>query len=408
MTHVNSTPKARGAYLFLRLAWVLAALAALAALTLGAAAAPAAAQQVTSTLDVGGASLRYADSVSATAATVSPAVRADWARATLTATGTASKFGAGDWSTQGALDASVFTPAAGALVGELGGSAGGSVHRDGTRTGQALAVGRAHVMAERAGAWGGAGGGWTWDGGTWRAVRLGEAGAWTRVGAAAALAAVTPTAVDDTLRYTDATVAVRFDLARAELGASAGVRSGSRLPSFGGSARSWGSASATVWMTEWMGVAAAAGTYPVDLTQGFPGGRYATLSLRLGSRGHRRSPNGRDWTAAARQRSEGAAALSADRRVLAFETDPAHGGGRTLRAHAPNAAAVEVAGDFTAWQPAALTRREGGWWTITLPIARGAHELNVRVDGGAWRVPPGLPAVADEFGGAVGLLVVEQ
>jgi hypothetical protein len=407
MTHVTSTPKSRGAYVFVRVAWALAALAVLAALTLGACARLAAAQQVTSTLDVGGASLRYADSVSAAAAVVSPSVRVDWTRATLAASGTASKLGLGDWSTQGALDASVFTPAAGALVGELGGSAGGSVHRDGTRTGQALAVGRAHVMTARAGAWGGAGGGWTWDGGTWRAVRLGEAGAWVHVGAATALAAVTPTAVDDTLRYTDATVAVRFDLARAELGASAGVRSGSRLPSFGGSARSWGSASATVWMTEWMGVAAAAGTYPVDLTQGFPGGRYATLSLRLGSRGHRRSPNGGDWTVAARQRSEGVAALSADTRVLAFETEPARDGRRILRVYAPDASAVEVAGDFTTWQPAALTRGDGGWWTIALPVARGTHQLNLRIDNGAWRVPPGLAAVADEFGGAVGLLVVE-
>jgi hypothetical protein len=407
---MTSPSRARGAYLFLRVVWLLAALAALAVLTLGAAPTPASAQQVTSTLDVGGASLRYADSVSATAAIVSPFVRVDWARATLAASGTASKLGIGDWSTQGALDASVFTPAAGALVGEVGGSAGGSVHRDGTRTGQALAVGRAHVMTARGGAWGGAGGGWTWDGGTWRTVRLGEAGAWAHVGTATALAAVTPTAVDDTLRYTDATVAVRFDLARAELGASAGVRSGSRLPRFGGSARSWGSASATVWMTDWMGVAAAAGTYPVDLTQGFPGGRYATLSLRLGSRRVRRGENGRDraWGAADLRRSEGAAALAADGRVLAFETEPARGGGRTLRVHVPNAIAVEIASDFTGWQPTELTRGEGGWWTITLPIARGTHELNVRVDGGAWRVPPGLAAVADEFGGAVGLLVIEQ
>jgi hypothetical protein len=33
--------------------------------------------------------------------------------------------------------------------------------------------------------------------------------------------------------------------------------------------------------------------------------------------------------------------------------------------------------------------------------------MNVRVDGGAWGVPPGLTAVKDEFGGLVALLVVQ-
>jgi hypothetical protein len=32
----------------------------------------------------------------------------------------------------------------------------------------------------------------------------------------------------------------------------------------------------------------------------------------------------------------------------------------------------------------------------------------VRTDAGAWVVPPGLTAVADEFGGSVGILVVQR
>jgi len=31
----------------------------------------------------------------------------------------------------------------------------------------------------------------------------------------------------------------------------------------------------------------------------------------------------------------------------------------------------------------------------------------LRIDGGAWIVPPGLLSMVDEFGGPVGLLVVE-
>jgi hypothetical protein len=33
--------------------------------------------------------------------------------------------------------------------------------------------------------------------------------------------------------------------------------------------------------------------------------------------------------------------------------------------------------------------------------------MNIRLDGGPWTVPPGLLAMLDEFGGSVGLLVVQ-
>jgi len=41
-----------------------------------------------------------------------------------------------------------------------------------------------------------------------------------------------------------------------------------------------------------------------------------------------------------------------------------------------------------------------------VPLAAGVHRVNVRVDGGEWRVPTGLSAVDDDFEGKVGLLVV--
>ena len=62
-------------------------------------------------------------------------------------------------------------------------------------------------------------------------------------------------------------------------------------------------------------------------------------------------------------------------------------------------------GDFTDWEPVAL-RRADGRWTLELALAPGVHRLNVRVDGGEWRVPPSLTGVDDGFGGRVGLLVV--
>jgi hypothetical protein len=53
-----------------------------------------------------------------------------------------------------------------------------------------------------------------------------------------------------------------------------------------------------------------------------------------------------------------------------------------------------------------LTAAGGDRWTTTLPLAPGIYEVNIRIDGGRWLVPPGLTTNSDEFGGAVGILVV--
>jgi hypothetical protein len=68
---------------------------------------------------------------------------------------------------------------------------------------------------------------------------------------------------------------------------------------------------------------------------------------------------------------------------------------------------VEVSGDFTEWVPMKLTSAGEGNWTLTLPVAPGHYQMNLRIDGGRWIVPPGLVPMVDEFGGAVGLLIVE-
>jgi hypothetical protein len=67
---------------------------------------------------------------------------------------------------------------------------------------------------------------------------------------------------------------------------------------------------------------------------------------------------------------------------------------------------VEVMGDFSDWTPLVLMRRGRDMWDITLPVSAGVHEINLRLDGGAWLAPPGLPTRRDNFNGDVGLLVV--
>ena len=56
---------------------------------------------------------------------------------------------------------------------------------------------------------------------------------------------------------------------------------------------------------------------------------------------------------------------------------------------APGARRVEVKGDFTDWQPLALTASGDGRYRYALGLPPGMHRFNLRVDGGEWGVPGG-------------------
>jgi hypothetical protein len=356
-------------------------------------AAPAGAQRSTPSVEVSGLGVWYADTVRSAGASVSPALRIDWSNATLNASGTFSRLGQGASSVQGTIAPSIFSPSYGLLSFEGAASFGGSSHHDGTRTGQMLGIARAHVMRGDVGTWFGAGLGRTWDGDVWRNVRQAEIGAWTTRDDVDLLATVTPVKVDS-LRYTDFQAALRAPAMRAiDLGVSGGWRAGSVGAAVGGSSRAWGSVTGTAWVSSRVAIVASAGNYPVDLTQGYPGGRFVTLALRLGAR-----------DVAETSTAETAPTPPA---APAFEVRPAPQGRRVLRFNAPTARSVEISGDFTKWQAVRLTAEGNGWWNVTLPVTVGTHQVNLRVDGGAWVAPPGLLTSRDEFGGIVGILVVE-
>lgn len=131
----------------------LLSLAALVAV--GAMPGRAVAQRVTSTLDVQGTRLRYADTVDATATGISPSLRLDWSHALLSASGTYAQLSSA-WSADGGVDGALFTPSRGPLSAELAGTVSGSTHQDGTRTGMAIGMGRLHLDGESAGLWSGA------------------------------------------------------------------------------------------------------------------------------------------------------------------------------------------------------------------------------------------------------------
>ena len=68
---------------------------------------------------------------------------------------------------------------------------------------------------------------------------------------------------------------------------------------------------------------------------------------------------------------------------------------------------VEVLGDFTLWEPVAMTR-QGGRWAAVLTVPEGTHHFGFLVDG-SWYLPPGTQdAAPDEWGRRTATLVVES
>jgi hypothetical protein len=87
--------------------------------------------------------------------------------------------------------------------------------------------------------------------------------------------------------------------------------------------------------------------------------------------------------------------------LLGAATEPA-----TIVVRHPTALRVEVAGDFSNWEPIRLFTVLPGVFEAAVKLAAGSHQINVRFDGGAWEVPPGFGSTPDGFGGKTGLLVV--
>jgi hypothetical protein len=350
-------------------------------------------------MDLGGANIRYADTLNTSGLLFSPFFQIESPRAAARAMGTLGQLDVGGWTAQGTLDAALYTRVPGSLVGEISASAGGSAHRDGTRTGQYLGFLRLHTPPAHRGAWVGLGAGATTDGDVWRSVLQGELAGWMRHSKASALLTFTPTIVADSIRYFDTGVRLAWETPKLEIGVQGGLRAGERSLALGGTDRAWANGSVLFWLTPWAGLLASGGTYPVDLTQGFPGGRFLSLGVRL------RTTERREALERSALEEQPSAVVSVGG-VNAFEALTAANGQTVLRILSPGANGVEIASDFTNWKAVALRADGSGWWTATLPIPAGTHQLNVRVDGGPWLVPPGLPSVADEFGGKVGLLVV--
>lgn len=345
--------------------------------------------------DAGGARVRYGDTVQVSAATVGVSAYSLTRNTGFSATLSGSTTQQSSWTTFGAAQGSVLTPALAFARGELHGGGSITSYGAGSGSGQLAGGGRLHLSGRSAGAWLGASAGSVKDPIGWRSMNAGELGAWMQTGFAIAQAVIMPVRIAGGLRYTDVEGTIRFDNSRLELIGVAGMRSA--IDGYDDDPDPWASVNATAWLLRAVGVTAGIGSYPADPGQDFSAARYVTLGLRVAAMNTRRSP----------------VVLSADvlggTRVAppAMTVTAGPGAVRTITFRATAARTVEIMGDFTDWTPVQMSPgRPSGTWAISLPISHGVHQINVRLDGGSWVVPEGLTVIKDEFGGSVGILLV--
>lgn len=168
---------------------------------------------------------------------------------------------------------------------------------------------------------------------------------------------------------------------RASLTAAAGQRT------FSGDAEMFGSAAASYAVRPGFAVQVAGGRYAADPLTNAMGGTYLNAGIILSTQ---RAPGSLERPAPIRLRGA-----------------PAPQPGTTrLAIHAPGAAKVEIAGDWSAWRPVAAQRAAGGHWYADVRLAPGRYRYAFRVDGNQWTVPAGTKAVDDGFGGKSAWLTV--
>jgi hypothetical protein len=330
-----------------------------------------------------------ADSASATALG-SFATQVEWVNGTVAGSvgGAAAALDSGQFSGHGFADLwTVLGPARQARGPGIafGASLMGSTHSSGFRTAAFQADAR-WQYARRSGGWWlgmtGAVGGSTVL--TTAAAWTPSIGGWIRTGAATVSASFAPTWITG-FWFPESEVQWSTSISRADAWAFAGWR-GAPAASGVRTSRWSGGGGMTFWLSPRIGLAVSGGSYLSDLVQGLPAGRYFSLALRVAN--HRRLLPG----------------IGIARETILL----ARPGDNQLSFVVRNATTVEIAGDWTAWQPVALSRVGKDRWALGVRLEGGIHRFNLVVDGQRWIVPDGYSAVDDGFGGKTALLVVPE
>jgi hypothetical protein len=365
--------------------------------------APPLAGQATPLLDAGVSGVHYDGFLSTTSAYLAPGFRFNRPHLTIAVQGSYLLFESGNSVLQGTGAAAWLSPHLGPLQAELGGFWGVSKYSAAPTAGYALGRARAHLNGRWHGLWLG-----SWVGGaygrssaaaTWYDVGELAGGAWIAGRRMSATGAVTWSSAADS-GYVDITGAVRWSPWVVELDGLLGVRTWSQ----GGGTGTYGQVDLRIALDRRLALLIGGGRTPSDYVRGILASKYVTVGLRVVPFPGPVRPAAALTDVLRREARPPEVTPAATAPLLALASDD--GELRTLRVRAPGAQTVEIAADFTDWQPLPLLRVSGDAWEITLRIPPGSYRIDVRANGGRWLAPRGTRLEHDEFGSEVGILVV--
>lgn len=412
--------------------------AAIAALTFVLLAPQGALAQIASKLEAGTVMTQQDGAVPASSFSVSPGIRVQLPYLALSAHGSAWLTGQQWQIADGTLSGTLATPTVDHFRGEFIGNASRAFFDQSLNDDQLDGQARLHMLfSQRGGIWLGAGLARPWRIAVVSSVDVTGGGAWTRLGDAMLSGTYTNffftkvAATRDSSGAIEACSAHNDAVALSSSGASPNLSNASAAAGgndchrqsrfsdiegsvnwahgwleltgqlgyrFGDSydvtpdSRRWAAGSAVVWITNRVAAVMGGGRVPANPSRGLPARNYANFGLMLSySSIPRTTVPVKPLTLAA---------------VRDFEVRSLSTGTQKITVRVGGVETVEVMGDFSDWTPLVLMRRGRDLWDITLPVSAGVHEINLRLDGGPWLAPPGLPTRRDSFNGDVGLLVV--
>lgn len=337
-------------------------------------------------VDASGARVELDTIATLNSASLAPFVEWDRGRVYAALAGALTGFEGGEFATQGRGDVSLLLEPLGVLRPvriETAGLAAGTYHSSEFRTLTTRGEARVHVAGRHAGAWLGGvlASGWTSAERSFVTAAGPSVGSWGRYGTARAALVLTPLKLEG-LWFPELDGRVSVVAGRLDLLAYAGWRHGPGGSGF--ETASWSGVTGAWWFADRAALMVTGGSYAADLLQGLPGGRFVSAGFRVASR-----------------RAPVPSIKPAGRPV--YERTQGRG---VLRFTVPGATRVDVAGDWTQWQPVPLQQAPDGAWVLQVELESGVYRFNLVVDGERWIVPEGVSLLDDGFGGQVAVLVV--